>query len=382
MKESKSLNNNPSILLHTLLVGCALTMFAVSLYLTKHYFDIKFPTDLAAASACNINQYFNCDAATHSHASNIFGVPISLFGLLFGAYLILSYLFKTDEVEGTNSFLSIVNAVGCLVLLTYSLFGLKSICPFCSIYYLSSFGVAYIYYKYSSLRRPSFKVLVVYAVLAAIPTISLAMISKDKSKVQNGLKESLIKQYESLENLGNPKIDSPYRLLSSSEKFTDAPVQISLFSDFQCPACKALGEQLHPLLARYKGKLNIQYFFYPLDMTCNSKMTSVMHAYACQAAYLASCLPQKFLEIHDQIFANQENLSTEWLQNLAKENDVLECMNTNETVDKVKSLVEVGNQFDVHSTPTMILNGVKIEGVLPTSQLQMLIDELIEKSEK
>ncbi len=382
MKETKSLNNNPSIMIHSLLVICALGMFSISLYLTKHYFDVKFPTDLAQTSACNINQFFNCDATTLSFASNILGVPIALFGLLYGAFILLGYLFRNEEVEGTNHCLSLVNAAGCLILFTYSIVVLKSICPFCSIYYVLSFIVAFIYFKHSDEKKPSFKVLAIYALLAAVPAASLAMVSKDKSKEQSGLKESLLKQYDSLENLGNPKIDSPYRLISGAEKFSDTPIQISIFSDFQCPACRALGEQLHPLLARYKGQLNIQYFFYPLDMSCNSKMTSAMHPFACQAAYLASCLPQKFLQIHDELFLNQENFSTEWLQNLATKNGVLECMSTNQTMDKVKSLIEVGNQFDVRSTPTMILNGVKIEGVLPTSQLQMLIDELIMRPKK
>lgn len=379
MNQQKSLMNHSSLLVHSLFILFSLGMIVVSLYLTKHYFDVTFPTDLTQASACNINQFFNCDKATLSRASNIFGVPISLFGTLLGIFFLFGYLFKNEEAEGTNHFLGLLNVAGCLILLIISLFSLKGLCPFCTIYYALSFGVAFLFFKFSTIRKPSPRVLTIYAILTLVPAIALGLVSKDKSVMKAGLKESLITQFKGLENLGNPKVDSPYRLLSSAEKFSDAPIQISIFSDFQCPACKALGEQLHPLLARFSDKINVQYFFYPLDTACNSQMTSAIHPHACQAAYLASCLPQKFLEIHDEIFNNQESISAEWLLELARKNNVVDCMQSAETAAKVKALVEIGSQFDVRSTPTMILNGVKIEGVLPTNQLQMLIEELLSK---
>ncbi len=379
---AKSLQKTESIGVHAALVVCAIAMIGVSLYLTKHYFNVIFPTGMEGASACNINSFFNCDTTTNSPASNLMGVPISLFGILAGCFLLLGYLFRNEETEGTNHFLAGVNFVGCIALFLYSLFVLRGLCPFCTVYYVLSGIVFFIFYKYSDIRRPSFKWLAIYFVLTAIPAGAMYSSVQDKKKNVSILKDSLIQQYDALEKLGTPKQDSPYRIASSTPVFADAPIQISIFSDFQCPACKALSEYMAPLESRYHGKINIQYFFYPLDMACNPKMTHNLHEFACKEAYIAACTGDKFAEVHDKLFAMQDNLTIEALDKYAKELGVTECAASEETKAKVKALLEEGNNFGVSSTPTMLVNGVKIEGVLPLGQLTMILDELLKRSGK
>ena len=54
-------------------------------------------------------------------------------------------------------------------------------------------------------------------------------------------------------------------------------------------------------------------------------------------------------------------------------------MNSNETKTAVQAYIAEGPKFKVRSTPTFLLNGVKIEGSLPESQLSILIDHLLKK---
>lgn len=352
-------------------------MVGVSIYLTSHYFQVKFPDGLTEGSLCNLNGFFNCDKATNSHLSNIAGIPISIFGMLMGFFAMAGLALRNEEMEGTNHFLAFANAIGCVILFLYSLIVLHGLCPFCTIYYIFSLSLAYFFWKKSSIRTPSLKVLVIYTIIAAAVSYFAHSTIEEKSKAQNSVANDLIRQYYSLPNLGDPKNPSPYKIASAST--SPAPIRIVIFSDFECPACKMLSEQMHALTERYQGNIDIQYSFYPLDHKCNPAMERPLHENACKAAYLASCLPQKFFEIHDLIFKNQETLSEKWLDDLAAKEGVTECMNNPKTKETVQNLIANSTPFNVRSTPTYLVNGVKIEGVLPLDQFMAILDEILKR---
>jgi uncharacterized membrane protein len=382
MDQQKSLYQNGTMNSHMLLIPIGLAMIAASIYLTNHYFGLKFPTGLEGASACNFNDFFSCDKTTNSIASNIFGVPISVFGILVGVLIFAGYVFKNELVEGTTYFVLTINLIGCAVLFLFSLFVIKSLCPVCSLYYLLS-GAAWLVFKRgSSYKSPNLKVLGIYAVLAFIfAGSSYAMVNK-KQTALDSISEDLLKQYWNLPKLGQPEPQSPFRIATSTENFTDAAIQLTLFSDFQCPACKVLSDMTHEIAEKYKGNINIQYMFYPLDMNCNLTMKRALHPQACKAAYLASCLPKKFAKVHDDIFNNQSDLSDDWVNNYAKEEGVTECMNDPKTKEKVIAILNQAKPYGVRSTPTMLVNGVKIEGALPPKQLFVILDDILKKSGK
>ena len=102
---------------------------------------------------------------------------------------------------------------------------------------------------------------------------------------------------------------------------------------------------------------------------------------ACQAAYLAACLPQKFSQVEKDIFDNQEGLSQAWLEDYAKKENVSDCYQSPETKNKVTEYIGLATPFNIRSTPTLILNGVKIEGVLPYGQLKVLLDHLVNRAD-
>jgi protein-disulfide isomerase/uncharacterized membrane protein len=381
--EKKSFYKEGSFNSHVIMGVIAAAMIGVSIYLTSHYFQVKFPTSITEASGfCNINAFFNCDTTTNSPFSNIAGVPISLFGILIGCFIFAGFLFKSDETEGTNHLILLANAIGCLVLFLYSLIGLGGLCPMCTVYYVLSWGAAFIFYKQSSIKLIDPKVFGIYALVALIGSGILYKSVSDKMSYNQKMADSLLTQYWGLPNLGNPKTDSDYRIVSASENFSDAPLQVTFFSDFQCPACKALSNNSHQIVNKYKGKINIQYMFYPLDHNCNPAMKRPLHPLACQGAYLSSCLPSKFDKVHDDIFNNQAGLTQQWLEDYAKKENVLECMKDPKTKKKVQDMIAAASAFNIRSTPTMLVNGVKIEGVLPLNQLYIILDDILKKASK
>jgi protein-disulfide isomerase/uncharacterized membrane protein len=357
----------------------AILMVILSIYLTNHYFAVKFPTGLGGGGLCDINAFFNCDVATHSAFSNIAGVPISLLGLLMGLFVLFGYLFNNEEIEGTIHGLLIINGVGCLILFLYSLIGLGGLCPACTMYYVASWSTLFAFFKTSDIRIPSPLPLISYGVVYGAIFFGTYQFVQGKESKTSKLAQSLITQYDGLANLGEPKNTSDYIMAGTKEGYKSAAIRITKFSDFECPACKALSDILHKVAKKYEGKIAIQYFFYPLDNNCNPAMKTPLHRYACKAAYMAACAPQKFQEVEADIFANQPSLSDEWIEKKAKELGVTECMNKKETKDKVVEYIAAAKSFNIRSTPTFLLNGVKIEGVLPESQLSILIEHILKK---
>jgi protein-disulfide isomerase len=203
------------------------------------------------------------------------------------------------------------------------------------------------------------------------------------SENSKSLEVAMLQSFDSNPNLGLPANNSPFKLATANADFKSAPIQLTIFSDFQCPACKMLSEVLHDVLARFEGKINAQYFFYPLDMNCNPEVKQAMHEYACQEAYIAFCAgADRFAKLHDELFQEQENLSNQFIKDLANKEKVTECYMAPATKEKVQALLKESTPFNIRSTPTMILNGVKIEGVLPRNQMMALIEGLLKRIEK
>lgn len=368
--------NSSTAVLGSLLV-LSLCIIGVSLYLTSYYFGAIYPENLQGASLCDVNSFFNCDSTTYSPLSNIMGVPISLLGLSVGVLSLAGFLFGSAKYEGTLYGVLLVNLIGCLLLLIYSLVVLKTLCPFCTLYYVVSGLLFFLFHKTVSSKRTDLKTLSLVALSFLIAYSSSYAFVQSKESTRGKIQESLLSQYTALPDLGAPEQESPYRISFPIEGDSDPPLRIVKFSDFQCPACKALSGHLEKVSHRYRGKIDIQYFFYPLDMACNPSMERALHQNACEASYLAYCLPEHFREIEHLIFANQDSLSSEWIRRVAEERGVLDCLELADTQAAVTEIIQMASPFNVQSTPTMLINGKKIEGVLPLGQLYMILDGIL-----
>lgn len=359
-----------------LLIILSVLGMAISLYLTNHYMGVKFPQGLAEASACDINDFFNCDASSHSPLSNIFGLPISVLGFLFFINLLASCLFPYAPWERANHSLAWVNVAGCLVLFLYTLFALDSVCPFCMGHWIVSLAVALLLWRKGlPMALPTPWVLAIYLGMAGVVIGGFSWNLWGKQKSSDRLAYELIGQFNRRPMLAEP--DSPHKIHLGTENFKDSPLRISKFSDFQCPSCTNFAEIIPKLIKRYRGKISIQYLFYPLDHNCNDQIKRPFHPLACQAAYLAHCAGEKFLEVHDEIFDAQSNLTQNWIDHKARELGVESCQKDPKTVDFIKGHIQLGNQLEVTSTPTLIVNGKKIPGSLQLQQFYLLFDQIL-----
>lgn len=354
-------------------------MIAFSVNLTQHYFDLKFPTGLESKALCNINQFFNCDKTTLSTFGAIAGVPTAMFGIMIGLFVMIGLAVKNEDYERSIYFTVALNFIGCIFLFSYSIFVIQGLCPFCTLYYIVS-GITFLYFfKKSPTMKPAIGYLFVFAIAILLVAFIFKMNIDSKTKAQRDIAGDLIKQYYALPDLGSPKIESEFKIATAP----NAPIRMVIFSDFECPACKALSELMPQIIDRYNGKIDIQYFFYPLDNSCNPAMERPLHQYACKAAYAAACMPAKdFAQVHDEIFHNQENFDSGFLNKYINEHKLESCVADPKTKEKVVAIIKGSDPFNIRSTPSFLVNGVKIEGVLPAAQLFSIFDEIVRRATK
>jgi protein-disulfide isomerase/uncharacterized membrane protein len=359
----------------------AVAMIGTSIYLTSHFYEVLYPEKLGGAgSLCNISNIFNCDAATYSKLSNVAGVPISFFGLIIGLLFLFTSLMPSESLERTASAVSKINFIGCVGLFIFSVGALGSLCPFCTLYYVLSAIAAYMFWKYGiHTWIPDVRVSAFWAVLLLIGSFFMYQHTKSKEDVTAKVNDSIVKQFSDLAMLGEPDIESPYKIHMATEKWLDAPIRITVFSDFQCPFCQVVAEQIPQLIRRYKNQINVQYIFYPLDAKCNSNVKGRFHQYACDAAAVAACDPAKFPEVHDEIFAVQDKIEQGALAKIMTKFDLKGCLDNKDITNRVIEAINQGTKFNVKSTPTLIVNGKKIEGTIPNTQFFAIFEDILKK---
>ena len=165
-----------------------------------------------------------------------------------------------------------------------------------------------------------------------------------------------------------------------------APVTIELFSDFQCPACRALHMQELPLIMRdfvNPGKAYLVYKEFPLTQHAHSKEAATL---ACASARVG-----KYEQVADVLFQNQPSWETSGkvFETVASvltpaERTKVQAMAKDPSVLKeVEDDLQEGQLERVNQTPTIIIirNGKKypIGGPLNYDLLKRFIDELIAK---
>jgi uncharacterized membrane protein len=379
MEQKKSLTLHGISGLNFLFILNAVAMIGVSIYLTTHFYEVLYPTKLGGASTlCNISNFFNCDAATYSKISNLAGIPISFFGIIVGLLFLFTSLMPSENLEKTSSAVSKYNFIGCVALFIFSIGALGSLCPFCTLYYVLS-GLAFflLWKKGINSWAPDLKVAAGWGILLVAGSVVMYQTTKGKEDYNSKMSTSIIQQFRALPSAGEPDMESPYKIHMATEKFADAPIRITVFSDFQCPFCKVVAEQIPELVRRYPKQINVQYMFYPLDAKCNSNVKARMHESACDAAMIAACDPAKFAEVHDEIFANQDKLGQGALVDIAKSHGLVGCTEKPEIKNKVIETINQGTKYNLKSTPTIIINGKKVEGTIPNRQFFAIFDDIL-----
>jgi protein-disulfide isomerase len=166
-----------------------------------------------------------------------------------------------------------------------------------------------------------------------------------------------------------------------------APLNIVVFSDFQCPNCKEEARVIHEEIPKAFPK-DVWVFFknFPLES---------IHNWAKTAAIAGRCVfrekPAAFWDFHDWIYQNQaeitpDNLKTKllgWAETRGIEAAKLgPCIDTKATEKEVEREVAEGRALGVNATPTMFINGRMLTGAIPWSTVEQILKVELEYAKK
>jgi protein-disulfide isomerase/uncharacterized membrane protein len=393
MAESLTVDGSLGRRLTSFLVGAIMT--AASWLTIRHFFNANFPDSIYKGSFCDINSFFNCNGSAYSKLAHFHGVPMGYWGLAFGLLVCLGALFPSKPFERTMKALTLLNALGCLALLGYSLFGLKSLCLLCSAYYLFSFVSVYLYWKHGlrGFPFPSIKLILAAGLIIAAGAYGFHEFYLAKQEAQlGGVSARVVKEYYSLDKVPDPSFISPFMIAQSTDRFEDAAIRVIEYADFLCPDCLFMYEQLNRLKAEFAGKINIAFQFFPLEAQCNTVVDKNRHPGACDLSYISAKDPAKFTAIYDEIFSHFEDAKNpQWRADLAKKYGVEDAVNDQPTKDLVGRIIATGTEYDktsaqyahgIRSTPTLIVNNRMIIGTLPYAQLKAIFESVAAESAK
>lgn len=377
---------------------------AIALFLAHHHYTLM----LGKAFSFPLCQK-GCDAVNASSYSELFGIPVasygavayfgvallSLVGVLLGGLssgLLLSLVFLTSLLCVTAS----------LVLAWISLFKLSSFCNLCGLTYLINLLLLAVSargfvpplggpfktvawacleaLKKQDPRRDATEshqksvalLILLILLLSSGSGLAVSFFHSERYRVADREKmQQFLEHYGSLPRVALETQSAPVKG-SPNPKLT-----LVVFSDFTCSHCRNAAFLLDRLLPEYRKDLKLVYKHQVHDRACNPYKEHLSPQQSCQLAKAAICAQKqgKFWEYHDLLFENPEaGKLVSFAQEVGLEREAFEtCLKNPETDAALLKDLEEAHRLGVSSTPTLFLNGRKVQGLPPAPLLHALL---------
>ena len=174
----------------------------------------------------------------------------------------------------------------------------------------------------------------------------------------------------------------------------DAKVNVIVYDDFECPYC-AKGYQMlfDDIFPEYKDKILVTYKDFPLYE---------IHPWAIHAAVDANCLGAQNMDAYwafsDYVHANQAQITGDKhsppdqfaaldnsAQDFGKKSNLdaarlNACIKTQDETAVRDSLKYGENSLGVEATPTLFVNGTKLDGAVPAEDMRKILNAALEQA--
>lgn len=398
-----------------------LLLFAVAglgASLASTWVHLQILLDPFYVSVCDVNATVSCSQVYESRYGSFLGVPVALGGVIwFAGTLLLTWAgarAPAEAAENVAGYLLTWSTVGLAVAmyLAYaSFFVLGMVCLFCVAVYVSVIGVFVL--AGSAPATPALKLIgavpgdlrvlarspvglvlaLVFAggalgstvwfnslsqaeatgALADLPvaTDGGAAADQDPVLLSEEEQQSEFERYWSAEP--RAEIDLPATAAAAAD---DADVVVLKFNDYQCPACARAHRLYGPVFAKYAsshpGRVAQVVLDFPLDPSCNGEAPFGQHHGACAAAVAVRLAAAEGDDLRtgmeEWLYNNQPGLTreavTEAIADIAGIDQATYDAAYEETVRAVQADIAVGVMLPVEATPTYVVNGVVIDGML------------------
>jgi protein-disulfide isomerase len=152
----------------------------------------------------------------------------------------------------------------------------------------------------------------------------------------------------------------------------DAQLEVLVFSDYTCPHCKNLYEQIELLRADYidTKKVSFVFYSYPLMSHDNSKLFAAVGKYGHSI--------QNFEPFYHRLFQKQDSLN---LENIAREfadlvGDTVDFKNriTQTNQPEIENDIQIIKDFQIKGSPAFIINDQLHVGLKTEANMRSAIE--------
>ena len=384
-----------------LLAFAALGLGAAS---TSSYVHYKLLTQAGYSSFCDVNATVSCTQAYLSPYGSFWGVPVALFGVLFFALVLLLVAIggrekaaARDAIPAYVFALATLGLAFVLYLAWASYTQLHTFCLLCAITYVAVVAIFVISGGATTFpmtmlpRRLPRDLRALFSSPVAIVTVLLFLFGAG-SLIAYFPSEAPRQAPAAIRALGDDeraKLAQWYDMQPVAQPAIPnegAKVLVAIFSDYQCPHCRAAHDAYKPLVAKYAGDPRVKFVLkhFPLESECNPNVGNV-HSASCEAAaaVVMARATGKAAQMDAWLFDNQDKLTPSAVRQAGHDVGGIADFNGSyaDALKAVKADAVLGGQLGVGSTPTIFLNGRKIgAGVVDPSALDALIQQELKRA--
>jgi protein-disulfide isomerase/uncharacterized membrane protein len=381
---------------------CSLVGFGASAAAAYTHYHLLY--DPAYRSFCDVSETISCTQVYLSRFSTLRGMPVALFGataFVAAALFSISGLTARPAVrENVPGYLFVLSTLSLAVILYLgyvSFVLLKAVCLLCLTTYAAVIGLflvsgAATTFPMTTLPRRASRDVRVFAGSPLAIIVVVLFFAGAASALAWFPREGVAAPGEQAAASTAPVPTQDQR--SEFERWyasqprvplivqaEGAKVLVVKFNDFQCPACGQSYLQYKPIFAKFEaerpGAVRLVMKDYPLNRDCNDAMGQTIHPAACDAA-VAVRLAQahnKTEAMEEWLYSHQPAMTPPSVRQAAR--DIGQITDFDAKYQSVLSLVKgdvaLGRQLGIKSTPTFFINGVKVEGALPTQYFEQAI---------
>jgi uncharacterized membrane protein/protein-disulfide isomerase len=337
---------------------------------------------------CDIGKYVSCSTVYLSEYAILFGIPVSLFALIYFWFLLSVFVLNKPKAteEILYSIIGIINIAGlfvCFYLLFILLFVLKNLCISClvidlvvllNVIFLMPFVVKLIRQKDLRLKQLLTQNVLVWVSFLFLFTTGLLLYGAYKRIIYKK-NSSLLTMYYKQEPVSFETNDNTF--IWGNKKGNS---EIIIFNDFLCAYCKIASERYRKIIHEDFPDVRLDFICYPLHHK-NPDNSGAEPANIRVAKYmLAARHDEAFWDFHDAVLEQNHipdsseimNMAHTYLQNYSRFIHGFLYENNDSLIIKN---ITLASQLKISGTPVVFINGRELKQWTNIGLLKMILSK-------
>ena len=215
----------------------------------------------------------------------------------------------------------------------------------------------------------------------SLPEFMAFMDNQRKNQLRSGFYQGLMRSYNIEVVLPEPELQRVDINIKDEPAMGDGRLVIVEFSDYECSFCKRMQPVIRQLQSEYQGRIKWVFKDFPLSF----------HRNAMQAHISANCAGKqgKYFQYQSLLWNKAPDLKPKTLMAHAKEvgldmNAFNSCTADQDGTLKseINADIEYGSSVGVNGTPALYINGRKVGGFRPYSDVKSIVESELNTLEK